>query len=145
MKKPVQIFPTQMNTYSAFCRERAAYFIGRPDWAMANRIAVSEREAVEIVQNLPEALLNVIKEHYGLVEVEKVAESIVENVKEVESIVIAPDGEVSINDTDDDMDIEKMNLTQLRQLAKQLDIPSYSRLNTTDLRKKINELVESEE
>jgi hypothetical protein len=142
MIQPVQIFPTSMNTYSTFCRERASYFIGRPDWAMAQRTNISEREALEIVKNLPEELLEVVKEHYKLVPMEVVAESIVETFEK--PVLIHDNGEIELTEEEETIDLDKMNITQLRKLASELEIKSYTKYDKEELKAKIEELVESE-
>jgi hypothetical protein len=57
-KQPVQFFPCNHSVPSdvTFSLERAKYYIGRPDASPHTSHKVSEREAIEIVQNLPPEL-----------------------------------------------------------------------------------------
>lgn len=160
MKKPVQIFRTNMRTYSHAGfgnREIASFFIGRPDGPTSNLYAVSEREAHELVTNLPDELLELIKTHYGLYE------SVIEPDKEVAAQILVKveeelqDGtlgakqfeaikeEVLTPSDEDEVDIYDMNITQLRQVASQLEIKGYTKYSKDELLKKIEEVAEASE
>lgn len=70
MKQPVQIFPTQTHSYSDVyaSREKTKYRIGRPDGSPMMCFNISEKEAVTILTSLPNELLEIVKDHYGLEE-----------------------------------------------------------------------------
>jgi glycine cleavage system protein P-like pyridoxal-binding family len=149
VKKPVQIFEKSVHAYSQVysSRERAKYFIGRPDGAIGLLFAVSEREMNEIMTNLPEELLEAAKKHYGLVSISDVSKSI-EETFETENVLVHPSGEVAIELTEqedlEEVDIYKMNIKQLRQVASQLEIKGYTKYDKEELLKKIEEVADSE-
>lgn len=159
MKKPVQIYRTNMRVYSHAGfgnREIASFYIGRPDGPTSNLYAISEREAHELITNLPDELLEVIKNHYGLGKaidsdkeyasqvLEKVEEELKDGVlgtKQYESIK----EEVLTPLDDEEVDVYSMNITQLRQVASELEIKGYTKYNKEELLKKIEKVAEASE
>jgi hypothetical protein len=166
MKQPTQIFPTSMRTYSDVYASRAsaAYMIGRPDGAMGKRYAVSKDEALEIVTNLPEELLEAVKEHYSLIPsgvtaylakaAEPVtAEAILQKVEEE-----LQDGTLGLKQfeaikaeyedpaEEEGIDLGSMNIKQLRKVASDLGITGYTKYDKDTLKEKIETFAaESEE
>jgi hypothetical protein len=166
MKQPAMIVATSINTASDLgSRERASYFVGRPDWAHALRTYISENEAKSIVTNLPEELLEAVKEHYGLVEKGTFTNglpgevlAVTPNPDELLAAQILVKVEEELKDGSlgseqfatiknevlkpsepEEVDIYSMNITQLRQVASQLEIKGYTKYTKDELIKKIEE------
>lgn len=139
MIQPTKMFEKGTRAYSQVygSRELAKYFIGRPDGAIALLFPVSEKEAHEIVTNLPDELLELVKEHYGLVPAAVKADSIEEAAQEEEAEPLLVDV--------DGIDIDELDVTQLKDLAKQLDIKGYSKMTKDKLILAIGALAEASE
>lgn len=133
-KQPTSIFPIKTHAYSDVyaSRTRAIYSVGRPDGALARNFNLSKDEAEQIVTNLPEELLEVVKEHYGLVEGEKEPET-EQEVEEVE--------EVKEDESVPSKTIEEMTARELKDLARQLEIP-YSNKSKDEMVESINKFLD---
>lgn len=125
-------------------REIAKYRIGRPDGSPMKLFNVSEAEAISIVTNLPDELLEVVKQHYGLVEA--AATDVVENLINelpdetpetpiVDGVYVDDEGDLNVN-------LEEMTVKDLKSLCKQLGITGYSDLNKEELIAAINQEVD---
>lgn len=136
MKQPVQLFPTALGSYSDVyaSREKTAYRVGRPDGSPMSCYNLSEREAKELLENLPEELLEHVKEHFGLVEggfPDKEEPSSVNEAKELIEEV-KKESEV-VAELEDGLPLEEMTRDKLRDLCKQLDITGVSKYTKDEL------------
>lgn len=89
-KEPVQLFKSGTRAYSEVygSRELASYRLGRPDGSIVRTFAISKREAVEVVKNLPAEL----KQEAGLVngefEVEALTDEQLEDIKQHHNLIV---------------------------------------------------------
>lgn len=166
MKKPVQIFKSTVHAYSDVyaSKERASYTIGRPDGARAACFNISEREAHEILANLPEELkpegadldhltdeqLDSIKLKYGLVSAEAVEEEVSDGAmgpKQFEKLKEDETGEDIPGIPD--KPYEDMGVRELREVMKVLDVEGRTNITKKDdilkaIYKKTDEILDGE-
>lgn len=136
-------------------RDRTAYRIGKPDGSPMKMYNVSESEAISIVTHLPEELLEAVKKHYNLVEaapgagVNTTSEADhaghTDELTDDELISLLSDKSVSEDKEDFNVEINDMDVPQLRELAKQLEIRGYSKMTKDVLIAAINDVVDSQE
>lgn len=135
-------------------RERTAYRVGRPDGSLMKVFNIGESEAYTICTNLPEELLEIIKDHYGLIELDKANVKMTPEQLEAEdkelAKVTAPEVSSEVSDAlteavDEGMDIESLTRDELRGLARQLEIKNYSKMTVDQLKSAIDEVVNAPE
>jgi len=117
----------------------AKYQIGLEDGSPIKKYNITEKEAHEILTNLPEELLEFVKAHYNLADVTITQHIPIVNVPTVEDVIVIPVG----LDDGETLDLEPMTVEDLRSLARQLDIKGYSRMNKAELHEAINEIVDT--
>lgn len=144
-------------------RERTAYRVGRPDGSLMKVFNIGESEAYTICTNLPEDLLEIIKEHYGLVTIDEAnakmsPEQLEAEDRELAEVVPAPElpptepievadalPDAVIEEVVEGMDIESLTRGELRGLARQLEIKNYSKMTVAELKSAIEEVVNTPE
>ena len=133
MKQPVQLFPTKLGSYSDVyaSREKTAYRVGRPDGSPMSCYNLSEREAKELLENLPEELLDHVKEHFGLVEGE--SGELVPETEATELIEEVKEETEALESLEDGKPLEEMTGDELRDLCKQLGLTGYSRMKNDEM------------
>lgn len=109
--------------------------LGRPDWTVSKCTALSERETVEALTNLPDDLLELVKSHYGL---SGAAETpVIQTVDESTNHKVLLTDDVNLNDEDEKTveksDLKKLSVKELKENAKLLEIKGYSKLNEDEL------------
>lgn len=123
MKQPTQIFPIKIHAYSGLSREKAVYSVGRPDWAKMQNLSISANEAREIMTNLPPELLEIVKDHYGLV---KLTDNVLRDNTITTDDISSLTSEDQVVTVEEGIALEEMTRDELRQLCKQLEITGYS-------------------
>lgn len=142
----VCIHPNKHHSYSDVfgSREAAAYIIGRPDGSPMKLYNIGQSEVVSLLTTLPEELLEIVKEHYNLVEAAP-AEPTIEDIEHLAQAITEAPPSVDVDLDDFNIDVESMELPQLRSLAKQLDIKGAHKLGKAKIIELIDELVTNQQ
>jgi Rho termination factor, N-terminal domain len=142
MPQPVQLFPAKVRAYSDVfgSREKVAYFIGRPDSTYLKCYGLSERETIELLTNLPEELLEVVKKHYHLIPDPNHAPSLMDKeTKETAVEAETVEEFIEAHEKAEEVDLHEFSRNELRELAKELGVKGYADMKKDDLVQAIEE------